>query len=62
MANKPKPKNHKPTLRFEAVKIDPLFEVLDAIAWLDGPATKDISQYADIDGEKRASRWFGAIP
>jgi hypothetical protein len=43
-------KNQKPTLRFEAVKIDPLFEVLDAIAWLDGPTTKDISQYADIDG------------
>jgi hypothetical protein len=47
---KPTPKNPKATLRFEAVKIDPLFEVLDAVAWLDGPTTKDIAQYADIDG------------
>src|SRR4051812_11757010 len=36
-------------LRFEAVKIDPLFEVLDAIAFIDGPAVGDIAQYADID-------------
>lgn len=43
------PKKQRPDLRFEAVKIDPLFEVLDAIAWLDGPSTKDIAQYADID-------------
>jgi predicted peroxiredoxin len=43
-------KNRKPTLRFEAVKIDPLFDVLDAVAWLDGPTTKEIAQYADIDG------------
>ncbi len=41
---------HKPKLRFEAVKIEPLFEVLDAVAWLDGPTTKDIAQYAGIDG------------
>src|SRR5260370_14205201 len=42
--------SHKPKLRFEAVKIEPLFEVLDAVAWLDGPTTKDIAQYAGIDG------------
>jgi hypothetical protein len=42
--------SHKPKLHFEAVKIDPLFEVLDAVAWLDGPATKDIAQFAGIDG------------
>jgi TIR domain len=42
--------SHKPKLRFEAVKIDPLFEVLDAVAWLDGPTTKDIAQFAGIDG------------
>ncbi|MGH9327571.1 MAG: toll/interleukin-1 receptor domain-containing protein [Terriglobia bacterium] len=47
---KPAQKNQKSTLRFEAVKIDPLFEVLDAIAFIDGPTTKDIAQYADIDG------------
>src|SRR5882724_9477666 len=42
-------KRPKPTLRFEAVKIDPLFEVLDAIAWLDSPSSKDIAQFAGID-------------
>ena len=42
--------SHKPKLRFEAVKIDPLFEVLDAVAWLDGPTTRDVAQYAGIDG------------
>src|SRR5258708_36447214 len=47
---KPTPKDRTPALRFEAVKIDPLFEVLDAIAWLDRPTTSDIAQYADIDG------------
>jgi len=48
---KPKPKpSHKAKLRFEAVKIEPLFEVLDAVAWLDGPTNNDIAQYAGIDG------------
>ena len=41
--------NKKPGLRFEPVKIDPLFEVLDAVAWLDSPGTKAIAQYADLD-------------
>jgi hypothetical protein len=41
--------NNKPGLKFEAVKIDSLFVVLDAIAWLDSPGTKEIAQYADID-------------
>jgi hypothetical protein len=39
----------KPVIRFEAVKIDPLFEVLDAVAWMDSPATNGIAQYANID-------------
>jgi hypothetical protein len=39
----------KPELRFEAVKIDPLFEVLDAVAWLDSPGTSAIAQYAGRD-------------
>lgn len=39
----------KPELRFEPVKIDPLFEVLDAVAWLDSPGTKEIAQYANLD-------------
>lgn len=39
----------KPSFRFEAVKIDPLFEMLDAVAWLDQPSVKEIAQYADLD-------------
>jgi hypothetical protein len=42
-------KKQKATIRFEPVKIDPLFEVLDAIAFLDSPDTKAIAQFADID-------------
>jgi len=41
--------SQNPAIRFEAVKIDPLFEVLDAIAFLDSPDTKGIAQFADID-------------
>jgi hypothetical protein len=41
--------NKKPVLRFEPVKIDPLFEVLEAVAALDSPSTKAIAQYADLD-------------
>ena len=43
------PKNQKSTLRYAAVKIDPLFEALDAIAFVDGPTTKSVAQYANID-------------
>jgi hypothetical protein len=39
----------KPGFRFESVKIEPLFEVLDAVAWLDGPTSKEIAQFAGID-------------
>jgi hypothetical protein len=42
-------KKKKPSLRFEAVKIAPLFEILDAVAWLDSPGTKEIAQYANVD-------------
>jgi hypothetical protein len=45
---RPTPKK-KPGLRFEAVKITPLFEMLDAVAWLDSPGTKEIAQYANVD-------------
>lgn len=31
------------------MKIDPLFEMLDAVAWLDQPSVKEIAQYADLD-------------
>ncbi len=49
MAKTSPTKRQKPTVRFEAVKIDPLFEVLDAVAWLDSPSSKDIAQFAGID-------------
>lgn len=42
-------KKVKPNIRFEAVKIDPLFDVLDAVAWMDSPGVNEIAQYADID-------------
>ncbi len=42
------PTKQKPKLHFEAVKIEPLFTVLDAVAWLDSPTTKQIAQFAGI--------------
>ncbi len=35
--------------RFEAAKLDPLFVVLDAIAWMDSPTAAEIAQFASID-------------
>jgi hypothetical protein len=43
------PTKQKPRLRFESVRIDPLFSVLDAVAWLDSPTAKEIAQFAGID-------------
>lgn len=37
------------TGRFEPAKLDSLFVVLDAIAWLDSPTSSQISQFAGID-------------
>jgi hypothetical protein len=37
------------TKRFEAAKVESLFSVLDAIAWLETPSTKHVSQFAGID-------------
>jgi hypothetical protein len=39
----------RPILRFEAVKIDPLFTALDAVAWLDSPTIKEIAQFSNVD-------------
>lgn len=47
---KAKQSKKKANLRFEPVRIDRLFEVLDAIAFVEAPDTKAIAQYADIDG------------
>ena len=35
--------------RFEPVKLDSLFVVLDAIAWMESPTAAEIAQYAGID-------------
>ncbi len=40
----------KCSLAFEATKIDSLFPVLDALAWLDFPDIKQIAQFAGVDG------------
>jgi hypothetical protein len=37
------------SMRFEAVRLDSLFEVLDALAWLNLPNVSEISQFAGID-------------
>lgn len=37
------------TLRFEAAKIDSLFDVLDAVAWLTLPTVGQVAQFAGID-------------
>lgn len=36
-------------LRFESAKLESLFHVLDAIAWLDAPKAAEIAQFAGID-------------
>lgn len=35
--------------RFEPAKLDSLFEILDAIAWIDTPSSKRVAQFAGID-------------
>jgi hypothetical protein len=42
-------KKAKSSLRYESVKLDTLFEVLDAIAWLPSPSPSEIAQFASID-------------
>jgi hypothetical protein len=37
------------TIRFEAAKLNSLFVVLDAIAWLETPSSGQIAQFAGID-------------
>ena len=49
VATKRNTNKKKPSLRFEAVKITPLFEMLEAVAWLDSPGMKEIAQYANVD-------------
>jgi hypothetical protein len=42
-------KKRASSLSFDAVKIDSLFPVLDALAWLDLPSMPQVSQFAGID-------------
>lgn len=42
-------KSKEPSLKFEPVNLDSIFPTLDAIAWLDFPEVKQISQFAGID-------------
>jgi hypothetical protein len=42
-------RSKKPVIRFAAVKIDSLFAVLDAAAWLDSPSARQIAQFANVD-------------
>lgn len=40
---------NKCSIRFESVKLDSVYSVLDAISWLDEPDMKDIAQFSGID-------------
>jgi len=44
-----KPQRRTCSLSFEAAKIDALFPVLDALAWLDLPSVKQVAQFAGLD-------------
>lgn len=39
----------KPSIRFESVRLESVYEVLDAISWLDEPGIKEIAQFSGID-------------
>jgi hypothetical protein len=58
MANSPKTSSQRPKTktavrdsanRFEPAKLDSLFPVLDAIAWMDVPRSAEVAQFAGID-------------
>lgn len=42
-------KDLKPTVRFEAVSLESIYEVLDGISWLDNPNLKEIAQFSGLD-------------
>ena len=44
-----RPPRKKPPFRFEAVNVNSLFDVLDAVAWIETPSSKAVAQYAGID-------------
>ncbi len=49
MARAASKRGARPVIRFEAVRIEPLFGVLDAVAWLDSPSAMQIAQFVNID-------------
>ncbi|MDR3799180.1 MAG: toll/interleukin-1 receptor domain-containing protein [Terracidiphilus sp.] len=49
MPPKSRSKNAAPIIRYEPVRLDALFEVLDAVAWLPNPTAREIAQFANID-------------
>ena len=42
-------KESKCSLRFESVKLESVYDILDGISWLDEPSMKDIAQFSGID-------------
>ena len=48
-ATRKKPSASATSHRFEPAKLDSLFVVLDAIAWLDAPSSAQVAQFAGID-------------
>lgn len=48
-ANKSENKDSKCSLRFESVKIESVYDILDGISWLDEPSIKDIAQFSGVD-------------
>src|ERR1039457_3845492 len=66
MTGKRSSKNAVPSIRYEAVKLDALFEVLDAVAWLPTATTKEIAEFANIDPRTagkilKNARLFGLV-
>ena len=39
----------KCSLRFEPIKLDSIFHVLDGVSWLDKPDNSEISQFSGLD-------------
>lgn len=42
-------KENKCSLRFESVRVESVYDILDGISWLDEPSIKDIAQFSGID-------------
>lgn len=49
------------TTGFARARLDPLFVVLDAVAWMDAPTCQEVAQFADIDRRTAAKLLKNAI-